>query len=68
MNEDNKNIPNASRFQNEDLFNAQFVYKTFVIYHADLEEEKQILKEAYDKQEARLRQREEAKKHRTKDN
>ena len=68
MNEDNKNIPNASRFQNEDLFNAQFVYKTFVIYHADLEEEKQILKEAYDKQEARLRQREEVKKHRTKDN
>jgi hypothetical protein len=68
MNEDNKNIPNASCFQNEDLFNAQFVYKTFVIYHAELEEEQQILKEAYDKQEAQLRQREEAKKHRTKDN
>jgi len=68
MTKDSKDIPNASRFQNEELFNAQFIHKTFVIFHAELEEEKRLLKEAYDKQEAQLRQREEERRHRTKGN
>ncbi len=68
MTDDKKNTPDPFRFQNEDLFNALFINKTFILYRADLKEENQRQEELLKKREAALRQLKEEEKRSSKGN